>query len=178
MYSGGNRPAGSVVWDQLEIGLTAMRTRLPRAWAQAAVMVSLITVLTACETSPLGKAKGATPPPGAAPPQGLAIAPVQRFDDVPLPTGLREDMDKTFVFENDAIEIGRMVYNSKDSISDLAKFYLRECPAADWQHVSLTQAGHVEMLFTKPGRRLVVEIRDSGVTPGRELILLLTPDKE
>lgn len=152
--------------------------------------LAIAVLVAACETSPLGSAKSAPPPddlnpvagsqPASAAPaaEGLEIAPTQRFSDVPLPAGLREDMDKTFVYESGTLAIGRMVYTSKESINDLAQFFVRECPAADWQLESFTQAGAVQLNFRKPGKRLDVTVRDlGGVTLGRELIILMTPEE-
>lgn len=115
----------------------------------------------------------------APPPEpGLELAIDQRFSDIPLPLNLKPDPDRTYVFENRTLQIGRMVYTTRDSVNDLAQFFIRECPAADWELDSITQASGAELVFRKPGKRLAVTIRDLGVSRGRELIINMTPETE
>ncbi len=142
--------------------------------------------LTACNGNPFkqsgspplieeesGYAEGETPPAPAS--DTVALAPYQRFPDVPLPHDAEEDLERTFVYENDDLQIGRMVYTSKSSRNELARFYIEECPTADWKLVSVTQADGYELLFKKPGKQLQVSIEKLGIGRGRRLILKLTP---
>ncbi len=123
---------------------------------------------------------GDTMPPSAAaapPPEpGLALSASQRFADVPLPQNVNEDLEKTFVYEDADLQIGRMVYTTKASVNDLAQFYIRECPTADWKLQNVIQADGADLLFTKANKRLSVTIRDLGLTKGRQLILTVTPE--
>ena len=121
---------------------------------------------------PLGSEAPALPEPG------LPLAAESRFRDIPLPEGLRQDLSRTFVYESSTLQIGRMVYTSKASVSELAAFFLRECPAAEWQSTNVIEADGAQLLFTKPGKQLIISIRDLGltaVTRGRQLVLTLTP---
>lgn len=148
-------------------------------------------VSTGCQTgNPF--AKSSTPPPAelmedsdtvppsaasAPPPEpGLALSASQRFSDVPLPQGVTEDFEKTFVYEDANIQIGRMVYTTKASVNELAQFYIRECPTADWKLQNVIQADGADLLFLKADKRLVVTIRDLGITKGRQLVLIVTPE--
>jgi len=123
---------------------------------------------------------GSTVPPSASsapPPEpGLALSASQRFTDVPLPQGVTEDFEKTFVYEDANIQIGRMVYTTKASVNELAQFYIRECPTADWKLQNVIQADGADLLFLKAKKRLEVTVRDLGITKGRQLILIVTPE--
>jgi hypothetical protein len=123
---------------------------------------------------------GGTAPPSAtsAPPPepGLALSASQRFADVPLPQKVTEDFEKTFVYEDANTQIGRMVYTTKSSVNELAQFYIRECPTADWKLQNLIQADGADLLFLKANKRLKVTIRDLGITKGRQLVLTVTPE--
>ena len=99
----------------------------------------------------------------------------QRFPDIPLPVGLVQDAERTYVFESSTLQLGRMVYTSKASTNELAQFYLRELPLANWRRLSLMEADGVEMVYEKPNKRLTVTIRDLGAMRGRMLILNLVP---
>lgn len=148
--------------------------------------VSILVLMTAgCESLSGKKAK-----PGPAAPmdeqsgvvaptiqQGLPLSTQQRFSDVPLPAGLKKDTIASYVYESDTLQIGRMVYRSKAKVNELANFYISECPAADWQRESVREGERVTLVFRKPGKRLVVEIREEGkLHRKRVLELNLTPD--
>lgn len=114
------------------------------------------------------------PPPAPVEP-GLALSPQQRFPDIPLPMGAKEDVYATYVFQSSWLRVGRMVYTSRDKINDLAQFYLRECPAADWKLDRVFQVeGHM-ITFKKNKEQLVVKIRNRGMQRGAELVLELEP---
>lgn len=112
------------------------------------------------------------------PEDGLSMASTQRFSDVPLPEGARPDNDRSYVYEDSKLEIGRMVYTSKASINDLAQFYIRECQEAGWELERLTEAEGAHLHFSKPDRRLEVLVRSLGVGRSQELILHLTPNRQ
>ena len=149
---------------------------------------AIALALTACNGNPFrqngspplieeepGYVEGETPPAPAPASDTVPLAPYQRFPDVPLPHDAEEDLERTFVYENDQLQIGRMVYTSKSSCNELARFYIEECPTADWELVSVTQADGYELLFKKPGKQLQVSIEKLGIGRGRRLILKLTP---
>ncbi len=162
-------------------------------WRSIAPLL-VVALASACDTLPM---RQSSPPPieelqaeggnagslndqpisDAPPPEpGLQLAIDQRFSDIPLPLNLKPDADRTYVFENRTLQIGRMVYSSRDSVNDLAQFYIRECPAADWALESITQTSGAELVFRKPGKRLAITIRDLGVSRSRELVINMTPE--
>ncbi|HEX71975.1 MAG TPA: hypothetical protein ENN65_01505 [Candidatus Hydrogenedentes bacterium] len=107
---------------------------------------------------------------------GLPLSSDQRFSDIPLPADLHEDHARSFVFESATIQIGRMVYTTKHSVNEVAQFYIRECPAADWRLESVLQAEGVHLAFRKKDKRLDVSVRTEGRR--QTVVLLLTPDPE
>jgi len=144
--------------------------------------------LTGCQHMPWQRTAGPAPTdptllPDTAEPldlppvpvEGLMLSSDQRFPDIPLPVGLVQDAERTYVFESSTLQLGRMVYTSKASTNELAQFYLRELPLANWRRLSLMEADGVEMVYEKPNKRLTVTIRDLGAMRGRMLILNLVP---
>ena len=106
---------------------------------------------------------------------GLKLSPQQRFADVPLPEGVKENAERTFVYEGRGLQIGRMVYTTRKKAADLAQFYVRECPTAGWQLDNIVQADVITLNFSKPDKSLRVTITNLGMARGRELVLLLVP---
>lgn len=164
-----------------------------------AVLIVLGVVLSACGSMPWNKDTAAPPvellneKEAAAVDQQLASssstaaagdaqanvnapsAGEQRFKDVPLPQNVREDLERTYVYESSRIQVGRMVYSSKASVNELAQFYIQECPKQGWTLNNVLQAEGVQLAFSKPDKRLDVSIRGQGVGRSQLLVLTLTP---
>lgn len=151
----------------------------------AVAMVAALTTLTGCQTSPFQKSDD--PPVELLDDKtsgdvqirepGLIPAMARRFRDVPLPQGLREDTDRSFVYDSKTTQVARMVYSTKDSISELAQFYIRQAPTEGWKLVSTTQVDKsVNLLFTKPGRRLDVKASRQRVGRSNQLVILYLPE--
>lgn len=142
--------------------------------------LALITALGACATATddavsSGSALSAdTEAADAA--SGLAAAPEQRFPDIPLPADVRENMERTFVYQAPGLEVGRMVYTSKATVQELSQFFIRELPALDWTLESVTQAENsVSLFFNKPEKRLEVTVSGQGIARSQEIVLHLKP---
>ncbi len=113
-----------------------------------------------------------------APPGGLQMAPNQRFRDVPLPQNAKEDLERSYIYESPEFKMGRMVYTIRESVNDVAQFYIDACPAADWRLINVKQAGGgTELLFRKPGKKLEVSVIPLGMFRGQRLVLHLLPDE-
>ena len=113
------------------------------------------------------------PPP--VPEAGLRLSPEQRFPDIPLPVEVKED-SRTYVFQSSSLRVGRLVYATRAQVKEIAAFYLRECPAADWELMSVVQADGATLTFKKGGEQLIIRARDLGVARGREFELHVTPE--
>lgn len=155
-----------------------------------ALMLVVAMALPACNTSnmptiswgrkaPVDQTPVEPIDPNAAPVNptapGLQLASEQRFKDIPLPVKLTEDLDRSFVYESSKLQIGRMVYSSRDSIQDLANFFLRECPTAQWTLEKVLEGGTKTLLFNKPGKKLEIIVQEMGMAKGRRVIVTLTP---
>ncbi|NIA14169.1 MAG: hypothetical protein GWP08_08810 [Nitrospiraceae bacterium] len=110
---------------------------------------------------------------------GLRLSTSQRFKDIPLPVGLKEDQDRSFVYESATLQIGRMVYSSRSTINELVQFFIRECPTADWAFINVLESNGKLLVFKKPGKRMEVLVQDTASLPlsaGRRIVITLTPD--
>lgn len=118
-------------------------------------------------------------PPGATATPGLLPSPHKRFNEIPLPEDLREDTQRSFVYDSRSVKIGKMVYYSKATINELAQFYISNAPQEGWNLVSTTQSeDSVLLFFVKPGKRLNVESKRGGVGRSNELVLNYLPAEE
>lgn len=151
--------------------------------------VTVMVMLQACQSMELPWQKKSAPPvelldetkqqtgTPAAPPSGLAVSAKPRFQEVPVPEKAKEDLERSYVYESKDIQIGRMVYDIRADVNEVANFYLENCPAAGWRLESVNEAsGGVRILFTKPGKRLEVSVETVGFGRPKRLILHLVPE--
>jgi hypothetical protein len=155
------------------------------AFGRALTVLAVVCALVACETgNPFARQsqpvadepKDGAGEPMPVPDTGLALSSEQRFSDIPLPVGLSEDPERTFVYQRPDLAVGRMVYTTRATVAELAQFYLEEAPLAGWEKQSVTQDEGAELVFTKPDKRLEVTIRPLSFGRGRRLVLTLLPE--
>lgn len=107
----------------------------------------------------------------------LRVATSRRFDDIPLPAGVNKSDERSYVFQNSSLRIGRMVYSSRAPMSELVKFFSKECPAADWMlNAVLDAEGTQTLTFTKGTELLQIIVKDNGTLRGREIEIHVTPN--
>ncbi len=142
------------------------------------VVVIAVLVLSACQSGPFWKKNKKDPLLDEGFTEtGLPASLETRFPDVPLPAGVREDLERTFVYESSALQIGRMVYTSKHSVNEVAQFYIKEAPKFNWILMSVLQAEGAHLSFEKQGKRMDIVVRVSGIASGGSLLIIsLTPD--
>lgn len=153
------------------------------------VGIALVFLLTSCQLF-RGRRNQDAPPPDlgeaysneggeapVVPDVGLPMSTEQRFSDVPVPAGVKEDLERSYVYESATLQIGRMVYTIRATVNQLTQFYIDECAALDWKLESVLQADGAELSFVRPGKRLRVTIRSLGVARGGSLLVVhMTPE--
>lgn len=154
------------------------------------LILAVGVLLAGCESTPfqsseqppvklLSESETGTSTPPVETTVGLVPSPHKRFNEIPLPDGLREDTVRSFVYDSRSVKIGKMVYYSKNTVNELAQFYITNAPLDNWTLVSTTQSeDSVLLFFTKSGKRLNVESRRVGVGRSNELILNYLPAEE
>lgn len=116
--------------------------------------------------------------PGTTPVAGPGLVPssTPRFKDVPLPMNAKEDPERTFVFQSSTLEMGRMVYSTKDDVNALLNFYIQESPNQGWTLQNVLEAQGKTLVYTKLGKRMEVNVQNLGMAKGRRLTITLIPD--
>lgn len=110
------------------------------------------------------------------PEEGTTLVPgPQRFKDVPLPDKVKEDFERSYVYESSILQVGRMVYNIRADANDVAQFYVKECPKFGWKLDNVIQGNGIQLNYSKEGKKLQVNIIPQGLGRPKQLILTLTP---
>lgn len=142
------------------------------------VLVLAGLVLGACESGPFGRGTNNDATTDGAPVLRTGLVPSieTRFADVPLPLGIKEDLERTFVYESQTLQIGRLIYTTKSDPTEVAQFYIEEAPLHNWSLVNVLQADGTHLTFQKPNKHMMILVRDLGIgRGGTQLIITLTP---
>ncbi len=103
------------------------------------LILAVGVLLAGCESTPfqssdqppvklLSESETGTSTPPVETTVGLVPSPHKRFNEIPLPDGLREDTVRSFVYDSRSVKIGKMVYYSKNTVNELAQFYITNAP--------------------------------------------------
>ena len=106
------------------------------------VFCALVLMLTSCASSS-GPAR-----------------PRSEFEDVPVPSGLTLDMDRTTIIESPTVKAARLFYKSRIRPESLALAYRTSLEANGWRHVSSTTsaAKGTTQVYEKPDSSLQIMI--------------------
>ena len=141
------------------------------------VVLAAALALTACQSGSFSK-QGASNPATVS---GTAASPLPamartRFSDVPLPEGIKEDIERSYVYESASLQVGRMVYEVDTRSTNVAQFYITEAPKYGWQLTSMLQAEGAQMMFQKPGKEMWVMVSPKGMmSKNARLVIHVVP---
>jgi len=106
------------------------------------ILVSVIALsLAACASSPPKQARS-------------------EFEDIPVPTGLRLDWNKSTVIESPSLKAARLVYKGRVEPDSLGVVYRTTLEANGWHHVGSTTSSEkgTTQVYEKSGNSLQVLI--------------------
>lgn len=115
---------------------------------------------TAAQQSPTTPASTRT---AAAPKNIMASAPsaqwvVEKYTDLPIPTGFDFISNKSFVFMQGTLRSADLTYDGSTSSSKLIRFYQDSMPANGWKLIRITGMMMKSMTFVKGGERCEITI--------------------
>lgn len=138
-----------------------------RTTLSPAVLLCLACALIAvagCETLPFSLGRPAEPiteePLGEIPAVESAFPPAAatRFDDIPVPEGLKMKHETSFVFESKELQIAYLIYEGRMSPEETAQFFLDALPRAGWTLLNVLQYNDITITLRKPDRGLVIHV--------------------
>ncbi len=83
---------------------------------------------------------------------------VEKYTDLPIPTGFAFISNKSFVFMQGALRSADLTYDGSMSSSKLIRFYQDSMPANGWKLIRITGMMMKSMTFVKGGERCEITI--------------------
>lgn len=133
-------------------------------------LISALFLLGACTQS-----VGITPTPQSTNSSGQAGQPsFSQFQDIPIPTGARMNLDRTVILGAPESWIGRLTLDANHNPAVLFDFFKQRTPEFGWQEVTTVRAATSFMTYTRSNRVLNIQIK-AKTLQGSEVDLTVSP---
>jgi hypothetical protein len=118
---------------------------------QLPIFLAIVFTLTACASSP-------------------PRAQRSEFEDIPVPTGLVLDRDRSTIIESPTVKAARLVYKGRITPDSLALAFRSTLEANGWHHLSTTTTDRgITQVYDKAGSSLQVLIYEGWYYTWAEL---------
>lgn len=85
------------------------------------------------------------------------------FQDVLIPHGLKAEMDKSFIYENPSLKVGRLVFSGRVQAYSLVNFFAANMEKDGWKLVNKFGFKDVVLNFSKPDKTCTINVYDRPV---------------
>jgi hypothetical protein len=123
----------------------------------AVVFGALAVMVIGCSTTPKAQVE-----PTQEVSSEIPIAPDFRIADIPVPAGFEIDRDKTFVFQNPLIDVGKITYVGKEQMTSVAQFYIDEMARYGWKLLNVAETETISLYFDKPEKTATILLVPRG----------------
>ena len=91
------------------------------------------------------------------------------FEDVLVPSELKVDKDRSFVFEVPHLRAGLLVLNGRVETNSLTRFFENNMVKDNWRLVSSFKSRRTIMFFNKPNRSCIISITEKRFSTDVEI---------
>ena len=146
------------------------------------VLGCVLVAFTGCETMPVWPASSGD----TVSEESLAEIPTvesvfppaaaARFDDVPVPEGMKMEHKRSFVFQSGALEVGFLIYTGPLMPEEAAQFFVDALPRAGWNLLDVLEYNDITIKLDQPEKNLIIHV--SPKFRGCVVKIILTPKSD
>jgi len=97
--------------------------------------------------------------------QEPVISLIPEFDDIPIPSELSRDEERSFVYEAPGVTMGVIGYSGYYKGGSIAKFFRNEMPKHEWQFLNAFSEGDKYLVnFIKSDKSCMISIEESSLS--------------
>lgn len=97
-----------------------------------------------------------------------------QFPDIPIPSEVEMDINKTLILGSGDHWLGRLVLNSGRNANEVFNFYKRKMPTFGWQEITSVRSAISVLAFSKKDRVSTIQIQ-SRTLQGSKIHLTMSP---
>ena len=92
----------------------------------------------------------------------LGLASEQRFEDIPVPAGFILYRKESFIFQNNRMRMGTMIYTGSADFMAIIEFYKKQMPINSWRLLTTVEFDKVVMSFENDSESCIINIEKRG----------------
>ncbi|MBT7332706.1 hypothetical protein HN799_05530 [Candidatus Woesearchaeota archaeon] len=96
------------------------------------------------------------------------------FPDMPLPTKVDLDMERTMIFGSGDAWFGRLSINTSFGANEMFDFYQEHLPGYGWQEVTSLRSATSVLTYTRQNRVATIQIQERTIR-GSEVTVTVSP---
>ncbi len=90
---------------------------------------------------------------------------IPEFDDIPVPSELSRDSERSFIYEAPGVTMGVITYSGYVKGDSLAKFFRNEMPKYEWQFLNAFSEGERYLIsFIKSDKSCMISVEESSLS--------------
>ncbi|TAM40609.1 hypothetical protein EPN54_02515 [bacterium] len=114
----------------------------------------LAAALTGCSTISDNKT---TTNPNLLEPQAIL-----KFNDIPVPVGLKNLPSQSYSFESSGVRVGVLKYQGKNNPDQVVNFYKEQMPMYNWNLVNIVEYGQRLLNFERDNETCIITMEPKG----------------
>jgi len=90
---------------------------------------------------------------------------IPEFEDIPVPSELSRDNDRSFIYEAPGVTMGVITYSGYVKGDSLAKFFRNEMPKHEWQFLNAFSEGQKYLIsFIKSDKSCMISVEENSLS--------------
>jgi hypothetical protein len=92
----------------------------------------------------------------------LAVAPILKFDDIPVPAGFKCLDKESFAFQNDKSRVALLKYYGGQSADSVVAFYKEEMSISNWDLVNIIEYDRKVLNYENGDESCIITVQPQG----------------
>jgi hypothetical protein len=104
----------------------------------------------------------------------LSVAPILKFDDIPVPSGFRILEKESFAFQNDKSRVALLKYYGGKTADQVVVFYKEQMASFNWDLVNIIEYDKKVLNYDNSEESCIITIQPQG---GKSMIIIALSPK-
>ena len=141
------------------------------------IAASLLSACTQNLTETFGRGIAMSPSEPSVNDQGQpqqVQATFAQFQDIPIPSGVKMNMDRTLILGENENWIGRLVIDSQSPQASLFDFFKHRTTQFGWQEITSVRSSTSVLAYSKGNRVMTIQIQSQPIL-GTQISITMSP---
>ena len=104
----------------------------------------------------------------------LSVAPILKFDDIPVPAGFKNLDKESFAFQNDKSRVALLKYYGGQSADQVVAFYKEQMALFNWDLVNIIEYDRKVLNYENSDESCIITIQPQG---GKSIVIIALSPK-